>query len=239
MVTCEMNKIDKMITTIESQVTDTRRMTGRSRLSPRVMRAVRSVPRNLFVSDVMQPFAFDNGPLPIGHNQTISQPYIVALMTDLLEPDENDIVLEIGTGSGYQTAILSLLVKKVYSVEVIKELNGEARERLEQHHYQNIETRNANGYEGWPEHAPYDGIIVTAAAPFIPQTLVEQLKLGGHLVIPVGLPYCYQELMRVDKDEQGHTQTTSILGVSFVPMVGIQGESVSNKESTESKKEKS
>lgn len=218
----QMNKIDEMISTIEAEVTYTRRMTGRDKLSPRVIDAMRKVPRDLFVPDKLKPYAFDNGPLPIGHNQTISQPYIVALMTDLLNPDENDIVLEIGTGSGYQTAILSLLVKKVYTVEIIKELNGEARERLENNHFKNIETRNTNGYEGWPEHAPYDGIIVTAAAPFIPQKLVEQLKPGGHLVIPIGLPYCHQELMRVDKDEQGNTQTTNILGVSFVPMVDTQ-----------------
>ncbi len=228
-----MNKIDKMISTIESEVTYTRQMTGRDKLNPRVIDAMRRVPRNLFVPDDLKPFAFDNGPLPIGHNQTISQPYIVALMTDLLEPDENDIVLEIGTGSGYQTAILSLLVKKVYTMEVIKELNGEARERLKQNYYQNIEAKNANGYEGWPEHSPYDGIIVTAAAPFIPQTLIEQLKPGGHLVIPIGLPYCHQELMRVDKDEQGNTQTNSILGVSFVPMVDVQIGSLPHKEPTE------
>jgi protein-L-isoaspartate(D-aspartate) O-methyltransferase len=230
----KMNEIGKMISTIEAEVTYTRQMTGRDKLSPRVLDAMRKVPRNLFVPDEFKHYAFDNGPLPIGHNQTISQPYIVALMTDLLEPDENDIVLEIGTGSGYQTAILSLLVKKVYSMEVIKELNGEARERLKQHHYQNIETRNANGYEGWPEHAPYDGIIVTAAAPFIPQALVEQLKPGGHLVIPIGLPYYHQELMRFDKDEHGATQTTSILGVSFVPMVESEVGSTRNMEHTES-----
>ena len=228
-----MNKIDKMISTIEAEVTYTRRLTGRDKLSPRVIDAMRRVPRDLFVPDDLKPFAFDNGPLPIGHNQTISQPYIVALMTDLLEPDENDIVLEIGTGSGYQTAILSQLVKKVYTMEIVKELDGEAHERLKKYHYQNIETRNTNGYEGWPEHAPYDGIIVTAAAPFIPQTLVEQLKPGGHLVIPIGLPYSHQELMRIDKDEQGDTQTNSILGVSFVPMVDVQGGSEQNKELTE------
>ena len=217
-----------MISTIESEVNYTRRMTGRDRLSPRVMDAMRKVPRDVFVSDELKPFAFDNGPLPIGHNQTISQPFIVALMTDLLDPDKNDIVLEIGTGSGYQTAILSLLVKKVYTVEIIKELNGKARERLKKYHYQNIETKNANGYEGWPEHAPYDGIIVTAAAPFIPQALVDQLKPGGHLVIPIGLPHCNQELMLIDKDKQGDTQTNSILSVAFVPMVDSPLDSAGN-----------
>jgi protein-L-isoaspartate(D-aspartate) O-methyltransferase len=227
-----MKKIDHMISTIESEVNYTRQMIGRDKLSTRVIDAMRKVPRDVFVSDDLKPYAFDNGPLPIGHNQTISQPFIVALMTDLLDPDKNDIVLEIGTGSGYQTAILSLLVKRVYTMEIVRELNGEASERLKKHHYQNIENKNANGYEGWPEHAPYDGIIVTAAAPFIPQSLVDQLKPGGHLVIPIGLPHCHQELMCIEKDEQGNTQTNSILGVAFVPMVDSQLGSEENNQRT-------
>jgi protein-L-isoaspartate(D-aspartate) O-methyltransferase len=214
-----MKNYDKMISDIESEVSYTRRMIGRDKLSPQIMDAMRKVPRDQFVPDDLKLFAYDNGPLPIGHNQTISQPYIVALMTDLLEPEKDDILLEIGTGSGYQTAILSLLVKKVYSMEIIHELNGEARERLARLHYDNIETRNGNGYEGWPEHAPYDGIIVTAAAPYIPQTLVEQLKPGGRMVIPVGQAYFHQELMLLEKLEDGETKTTSILGVAFVPLV--------------------
>lgn len=208
-----------MISVIESEYRSTSRMTGLDRPSARVIMAIRKVPRDSFVPEDMRHYAFDNGPLPIGYNQTISQPYIVALMTDLLKPDENHTVLEIGTGSGYQTAILSLLVKKVYTMEIIKELNGEARERLQKFHYRNIECRHGNGYEGWPEHAPYDGIIVTAAAPFIPQTLIDQLKPGGRMVIPVGQTYYHQELMLVEKDQKGETKTTNILGVAFVPLV--------------------
>lgn len=214
-----MNKIDKMISVIESEYHYTARMTGRSRPNPGVIEAMRKVPRDHFVPEDMKHFAFDNGPLPIGHNQTISQPFIVALMTELLEPAKNHIILEIGTGSGYQTAILSLLVKKVYTIEIIKELNGEARERLINDNYLNVETRHGNGYEGWPEHAPYDGIIVTAAAPYIPQTLVDQLKVGGRMVIPVGQPHFHQELMLVEKDDTGEIKTTDVLGVAFVPLV--------------------
>jgi protein-L-isoaspartate(D-aspartate) O-methyltransferase len=226
-----MKNIEKMISDIMAEYTYTRHMTGLDKPDPRVIQAMREVPRDHFVPEDMKRFAFDNGPLPIGYNQTISQPYIVALMTDLLKTEVNHIILEIGTGSGYQTAILSLLVNKVYTMEIIEELDGEARERLKKYHYQNIETRNANGYEGWPEHAPYDGIIVTAAAPYIPDSLVDQLKPGGRLVIPVGQPYFHQELMVVEKDKDNVIKTTSILGVSFVPMVdrstinGDKGES--------------
>jgi protein-L-isoaspartate(D-aspartate) O-methyltransferase len=214
-----MSDIERMIADIVSEVSYTRSMIGRDKLSDRVMQAMRQVPRQEFVPEALKPFAFDNGPLSIGHGQTISQPYIVALMTDLLEPQETDTILEIGTGSGYQTAILSRLVKQVYSMELIKELSEAAQERLQQRHYNNIETRVGNGYLGWPEHAPYDGIIVTAAASHIPPALVEQLKPGGRLVIPVGLPYFHQELMLVSKQQDGSTKTDSILGVAFVPLV--------------------
>jgi protein-L-isoaspartate(D-aspartate) O-methyltransferase len=214
-----MSGIDKMMADIEQEVQFTKHMIGRDALSDNIMEAMRSVPRQHFVPVSLQPFAFDNGPLSIGYNQTISQPYIVALMTDLLEPNEDDIILEVGTGSGYQTAILSLLVKKVYSMEIIKELSEAATARLKKYKYDNIETRVGNGYEGWPEHAPYDGIIVTAAASHIPPALVDQLKPGGHLVIPVGMPYFHQELMLVSKEQDGETKTESILGVAFVPLV--------------------
>ena len=167
----------------------------------------------------MKPYAFANGPLPIGHAQTNSQPYIVALMTDLLNPDKDDVILEIGTGSGYQTAVLSCLVKKVYSMEVIKELSEAATARLKSVGYHNIETCIGNGHKGWPENAPYDGIIVTAAATHIPEPLMEQLKPGGRLAIPIGLPHFHQELMLVEKDLNGETKTTSVLGVAFVPLV--------------------
>ncbi len=214
-----MNDVDKMIADIDSEVACTRKMIGRNSLDKRVMNAMRTVPRDRFVPDDLQSFAFANGPLPIGHGQTISQPYIVALMTDLLNPDENGVVLEIGTGSGYQTAVLSRLVKKVYSVELIKELSEVAAARLKSLGYLNIETCTGNGHNGWPEYAPYDGIIVTAAASHIPEALVQQLKPGGRLVIPVGLPGFHQELMLVEKGENGETQVNSVLGVAFVPLV--------------------
>lgn len=214
-----MNDIEKMIADIESEVFYTQKMIGRDSLGERVMDAVRKVPRDKFVPEQMKQFAFANGPLPIGHAQTISQPYIVALMTDLLNPKKDDVILEIGTGSGYQTAILSCLVKKVYSMERIEELSKAAAVRLKSFGYRNIEICTGNGYNGWPENAPYDGIIVTAAASHIPEALVEQLKLGGRLAIPIGLPNFHQELMLVEKDQSGETEVTSVLGVAFVPLV--------------------
>jgi len=208
-----------MIADIESEVHYTRSMIGKDALDPRVMRVMARVPRDKFVPPEMRAAAFDNGPLPIGHGQTISQPYIVALMTDLLELQPEHVVLEIGTGSGYQTAVLSELCRRVYSVEVVAALSEAAAARLKQLGYLNVETRSGNGYQGWLEHAPYDGIIVTAAASHIPQPLIDQLKPGGRLVIPVGLPYSYQELMLVSKDAQDHIHTRSVLGVAFVPLI--------------------
>jgi protein-L-isoaspartate(D-aspartate) O-methyltransferase len=209
----------RMIADIQREVQYTRTMTGKDALDERVIQAMKEVPRDAFVPNGMKMRAFDNGPLPIGHGQTISQPYIVALMTDLLEIEAVDTVLEIGTGSGYQTAILSRLCKQVYSLEIIPELSASAGRLLEQLGYDNIEMRSGNGFEGWPDNGPYDGIIVTAAAPYIPDTLFDQLKPGGRLVIPVGLPYRRQELIVVTKDERGEMQTEAILGVAFVPMV--------------------
>lgn len=210
--------IQRMIADIESEVAFTRRYIGKSELAPEVMAAMRQTPREQFVPEDLQPYAYDNGPLPIGQGQTISQPYIVALMTDLLQPQKEHCVLEIGTGSGYQAAILSQLVKTVYTIEVVKELGVAAAERLRRLHYSNIITRIGNGYLGWPEHAPFDAIIVTAAASHIPPALVEQLKPGGRLVIPVGLPYMHQELMLIEKDNEGDTHVKDILGVAFVPL---------------------
>ena len=210
--------VKHMIADIESEVAFTRRQIGKNKLAPEVMNAMRQTPREKFVPEDLQPYAYDNGPLPIGHGQTISQPYIVALMTDLLQPAPEHCVLEIGTGSGYQTAILSQLVKKVYSIELIKELGEAAAERLQHLHFHNIETRIGNGYLGWPEHAPYDSIIVTASASHIPQALIKQLKPGGRMVIPVGLPYMHQELMLIEKDEEDNTHIKDILGVAFVPL---------------------
>ncbi len=211
--------IKRMIADIESEVKFTRNMIGKSALDPRVMKAMESVPRDKFVPGDVKSAAFYNGPLPIGDGQTISQPYIVALMTDMLSIEPSHRILEIGTGSGYQTAILSLLCKQVYTIECIAALSKNAAARLKELKYSNIETTIGNGYKGWPEHAPYDGIIVTAAASHIPEALIEQLKPGGNLVIPVGEAYMSQELMLVKKDEQGEIDIKSVLGVVFVPLV--------------------
>jgi protein-L-isoaspartate(D-aspartate) O-methyltransferase len=211
--------LKRMMADIESEVHYTRSMIGKDALDPRVMQVMARVPRDKFVPPEMRAAAFDNGPLPIGHGQTISQPYIVALMTDLVQAQPEHVILEVGTGSGYQTAILSELCRKVYSVEVVPALSETAAALLKRLGYANIETRIGNGYQGWPEHAPYDGIIVTAAASHIPQPLIDQLKPGGRLVIPVGLPYSYQELMLVSKDVQGDIHSQSVLGVAFVPLI--------------------
>jgi len=210
--------LKRMIAEIEAEVEYTRALTGRKALDSRVMAAMARVPREQFVPDDLRDAAYDNGPLPIGHGQTISQPYIVALMTDLLELEADDRVLEIGTGSGYQTALLSCLAKTVYTVELLPELGERAARRLAALDYANIEYRIGNGYQGWPEHAPYDAIIVTAAAPEIPPALIEQLKPGGRLVIPVGWQYMPQELMLIEKDAHGAIHSRGILGVAFVPL---------------------
>jgi protein-L-isoaspartate(D-aspartate) O-methyltransferase len=214
-----MSDMQSMLDDIRQETAYTRLFTGREKLSDRVMEAMSKVPRDKFVPLSQVKRAFNNGPLPIGSGQTISQPYIVALMTDLLEIGKHASILEVGTGSGYQTAILSLLAEKVYTVEIIQSLSEEAEARFKEMHYDNIKTRIGNGYEGWPEFAPYDGIIVTAAAPIIPEALVEQLKPGGRLVIPVGLPYARQELMLLEKQPKGKNRPVKILEVAFVPLI--------------------
>lgn len=209
----------QMISDIEAGVAVTRNLIGKDRLDKRVMTAMRQVHREDFVPPNMRDAAFRDGALPIGHGQTISQPYIVALMTDLLELSEQSIVLEIGTGTGYQAAILACLAKQVYSIERIPALAQAAQQRLQKMGYDNVETRCGDGYQGWPEKAPFDGIVVTAAAPYVPPALLEQLKPGGRMVIPVGIPSMHQELMLVTRDLLGETHTSSVLGVAFVPLV--------------------
>lgn len=213
-------QIQQMLDDIESEVRLTRHLIGKNALDERVIDAMREVPRHLFVPEVSRHFAYSNGPVSIGLGQTISQPYIVALMTDLLSVKPDDTVLEIGTGSGYQAAILSRLVKQVYSVEIVGALADKASERLETFHFRNVKVRSGDGYLGWPEYAPYDGIIVTAAAPHIPQPLIDQLKKGARLVIPVGLPYSDQELLVIEKDRNGEINSRRVIGVSFVPFTG-------------------
>jgi protein-L-isoaspartate(D-aspartate) O-methyltransferase len=210
-------KMQRLLDEIESEYRYTRGMTGKAVIDPRVKAAIANTPRDKFVPQSCVDSAFDNNPLPIGHGQTISQPYIVAIMTDLLELEADDTVLEIGTGSGYQAAILSQICRQVYTMEYVAELAEVARARFQKLGYDNIETIAGNGFDGWPEHAPYDGIIVTAAATQIPGPLVEQLKPGGRLVIPVGRPFSHQELKLVKKDEDGEITVTDILGVAFVP----------------------
>ena len=208
----------RMIAEIENDVRWTSAETGRKALNPAVMRVLGSVPRHQFVPATLRSAAYDNRPLPIGHGQTISQPYVVALMTDLLNVDGNDVVLEVGTGSGYQAAVLSKLVKRVYTVEIIAPLARQAVTRLRAHGTGNIVVRHSDGYEGWKEAGPFDAIIVTAAASHIPPPLIQQLKPGGRMVIPVGGPFATQTLMLVEKTAGGKVTTRHILPVRFVPL---------------------
>lgn len=185
-----------------------------------VIQAMMSVPRHQFVPKKWIPMAYNDTPLPIGYGQTISQPYIVAYMTEVLNLDEGSRVLEIGTGSGYQAAILSCLVKKVYTIEIIPKLAESASLRLEKLGYKNVKVTCGDGYYGWPEHAPFDAIIVTAAAGHIPPPLLKQLKKNGGMVIPVGGPFMIQNLVLVEKDSTGKITTINLMAVRFVPLTG-------------------
>jgi protein-L-isoaspartate(D-aspartate) O-methyltransferase len=188
----------------------------------RVLDSMRKTPRHRFVPAELVTYAYDDRPLPIGYGQTISQPYIVAKMTELLEPKGEHRVLEIGTGSGYQAAVLSPLVAEVYSIEIIEPLALAARHRLDGLGYKNIEVRVGDGYFGWPEKGPFDGIIVTAAANHVPPPLVDQLKPGGRMVIPMGNPFQTQMLMLVTKGSKGphDLEVRNLMPVAFVPLVG-------------------
>ena len=188
-------------------------------MSPQVRAALAKVERHRFVPSDQQSLAYRNHPLPIGSGQTISQPYIVALSTDLVEPQPGQRVLEIGTGSGYQAAILAEIVSKVYSIELVPSLGKEAADRLRTLGYANVEVRIGDGYAGWPEQAPFDAIVVTAAAPRVPQALVDQLKPGGRMVIPVGTSYEAQQLLLIVKRPDGTVERKSVLAVRFVPLV--------------------
>ncbi len=192
--------------------------TGRSGLSPAVLGALARVPRHQFVPAAQVPYAYENRPLPIGHGQTISQPYIVALMTDLLDLPPAAAVLEVGTGSGYQAAVLAELAGRVYSIEIVEPLAREARERLDRLGYRNVVTRVGDGYAGWPEHAPFDGILVTAAPDHVPPALLAQLKPGARLVIPVGETGLTQSLKVIEKAADGTLSERDVLPVRFVPL---------------------
>ena len=210
----------ELIEQIESDTRETRGYTGRARLSDAVVEAMRAVPRHDFVNRFGLRAAYANRPLPIGHGQTISQPFIVALMTDLLEPQPEHRILEIGTGSGYQAAVLAALVKSVFTIEIIPALADSAAERLQSLGYENVSVRSGDGYFGWPDAAPFDGIIVTAVGPDIPEELLKQLKPGGRMVLPVGTQYTAQNLTVVTKGGDGSHTTKEVLPVAFVPLTG-------------------
>jgi protein-L-isoaspartate(D-aspartate) O-methyltransferase len=204
----------QMLAEIATEAVLTVGHTGRAGFSERVMDAVARMPRHEFVPVELQPYAYLNRPLPIGYEKTVSQPFIVALMTDLLEPGAQDVVLEIGAGAGYQAAILAELVRQVYTMDIVEELAQGAERRLKRLGYGNVEVRKGNGYYGWPEHAPYDKIMVTAAADLIPPPLLAQLKPGGRMVIPTGIPE-RQTLMLVEKSASGSLSTREVLAVRF------------------------
>ncbi len=217
-------KRTRLIEEIEREANITAKWTGRKAFSPAVMAALATVPRHEFMNDDDRAFAYINRPRGIGFGQTISQPYIVALMSDILDLETYDRVLEIGTGSGYQTAVLAHLARRVFSVEIIPELAAGARTRIgilarEDQAYANIELQIGNGREGWPEHAPYQAIMVTAASDDIPPSLIAQLSPGGRMIVPVGRPGGPQNLMLVSKDHGDQIDKQTILPVAFVPLV--------------------
>jgi len=209
-----------MVAEIEEYMQYTADRLGRKALSHPVADALRNVPRHQFVGEDQRPYAYQNRPLPIGHGQTISQPYIVAVMTELLDSKPGDKVLEIGTGSAYQAAVLATVGADVYSIEIIEPLADSARERIKKLGYQNIHTRTGDGYYGWPEAAPFDAILVTAAASHIPPPLIKQLKAGGRMLIPVGDRFNVQQLVLVEKDRDQKIKTRQLLPVAFVPLTG-------------------
>jgi protein-L-isoaspartate(D-aspartate) O-methyltransferase len=210
----------RMVQEIRNDVERTSRRIGKKTLSPSVMQSMAQVPRHEFVPEHLRYAAYENRPPSIGYGQTISQPYIVALMTDLLDVDTEDTVLEVGTGSGYQAAVLANLVRYVYSIEIIEELANQAGRRLQKLGYRNVSVSIGDGYYGLEADAPYDAVIVTAAARHVPPPLIKQLKPGGKMVIPVGRPFVTQQLMVVEKGEHGKITTKQILPVIFVPLTG-------------------
>jgi len=209
-----------MVRAIVKDVDETSRYIGKSKLDSRVMETIGRVPRHEFVPVEERFAAYENIPLPIGHGQTISQPYIVALMTDLMELTVNSRVLEIGTGSGYQAAILAELCDQVFSIEIIEPLGKKAAKRLQRLGYGKVHLRVGDGYYGWEDEAPFDVIIVTAAASHVPPPLIRQLKPGGRMVVPVGSRFMVQQLLLIEKDDRGEVTTRQILPVRFVPLTG-------------------
>lgn len=209
----------RLVAEVEATYAETRALTGLAAMSPRVRAALGKVERHRLVPTGQRSLAYRNHPLPIGLGQTISQPYIVALSADLIAPQTQHVVLEVGTGSGYQAAILAEIVSRVFSIEIIETLGKKAEQDLKQLGYANIEIRIGDGYQGWPEKAPFDGIVVTAAAPRVPEALIEQLRPGGRMVIPVGEPGGAQDLVLITKRADGGFERRSVLPVRFVPLV--------------------
>lgn len=209
----------RLIDEIDQDARDTAFWTGRKAFSDSTMAAMAAVPRHEFVQDGDEVVAYINRPQAIGHGQTISQPYIVALMTDLLDLDGTEKVLEIGTGSGYQAAVLGLVAAQVYTVEIVEELGRAAATRLARLGYGNVHVRVGDGYQGWPEQAPFDAIMVTAAPERIPEALIRQLRPGGRMIVPIGRAHDHQTLTLVVKGMEGKVTIESVLPVAFVPMV--------------------
>jgi protein-L-isoaspartate(D-aspartate) O-methyltransferase len=209
----------RLVADIDQMYAETRAETGLGAMAPRVRAAIGKVERHRLIPQDQAHLAYRNHPLPIGHSQTISQPYIVALSTDLLAPAPGHVVLEVGTGSGYQAAVLAEIVKQVYTIEIVEPLGRAAESRLAALGYKNIEVRIGDGYKGWPEKGPFDGIVVTAAAPRVPQALVDQLKPGGRMVIPIGERWEVQQLLLIVRNADGTLQQKNVLPVRFVPLV--------------------
>jgi len=211
-----------MVEEIERMARALSRSTGRDALDERVLQAMAKVPRHEFVPEAFRARAYENRPLPIGEGQTISQPFIVALMTDLAAVDRDSVVLEIGTGSGYQAAVLAELAARVHTIEIVEPLGRRAAETLERLGYDNVLVRIGDGYRGWPEAAPFDAIVVTAAPDEVPRPLIEQLAPGGRLVIPVGSPGAVKSLRLIEKDAEGRLTERDVLPVAFVPFTREQ-----------------
>ena len=209
----------RLVAEIDQMYAETRAETGLAAMAPRVRAAIGKVERHRLIPQDQAHLAYRNHPLPIGHSQTISQPYIVALSSDLLAPEPAHVVLEVGTGSGYQAAVLAEIVKQVYTIEIVEPLGRAAESRLAALGYKNIEVRIGDGYKGWPEKGPFDGIVVTAAAPRVPQALVDQLKPGGRMVIPIGERWEVQQLLLITRKADGTLQQKNVLPVRFVPLV--------------------
>ncbi len=214
----------EMLATIDRMVAQTRQELDREHLGPAVRNAFAKVPRHELVPEALRRRAYFNEPLPIGFGQTISQPYIVAIMTELLELEAGDRVLEVGTGSGYQAAVLAEIVQQVYSIEIVPELAERARNDLARLGYTNIELRLGDGYFGWADASPFDGIVVTAAASHVPPPLVRQLKPGAKMIIPVGRSFFVQQLILVEKSEDNEVSSRLVMPVRFVPLTGRHGQ---------------